>query len=210
MCGKATLLPALNLAIKVPTFNSTSGHEKPLIFLFTCQHVVGRQAVTVEWPSRGMRGSGLLLLYGTAHVHLRPAAALLHHCRFHPCISNGASQARGRLLVEKLLKNKTKQKPLKNSSVLLAHSKMFGFFRGSTRMPHEPSHLGICISVSLSPSPSAWGGGGEESCLVLHHSEVILGLKRTHKSAPQMGVSIKGSSLFASLKFPFYLNSTDE
>lgn len=186
----------------------------PLIFLFTCQHVAGRQAVTVEWPSRGMRGSGSLLLYDTAHVHLRPAAALLHHCRFHPCISNGASKARSRLLSEKLLtqtEKNTKHQPLKNSSVLLAHSKMLASLGAQPWcLTNPPIWVSFWISVALRPSPSAWGGGGKESCLVLHHSEVILGLKRPHKSAPQMGVSIKGSSLFASLKFPFYLNSTDE
>lgn len=79
-------------------------------------------------------------------------------------------------------------------------------------MPPEPLHLCIFLYFSfLDPYTLHSGvGRGEESCLVLHHSEVILGLKRPHKSAPQMEVSIKGSSLWASLKFPFNLNPTNE
>ena len=79
-------------------------------------------------------------------------------------------------------------------------------------MPPEPLHLCIFLHFSF-PEPythRSGVGGGEESCPVLHHSEVILGLKRPHKSASQMEVSIKGSSLCASLKFPFNLNSTNE
>lgn len=83
---------------------------------------------------------------------------------------------------------------------------LLGLQSQGCRLMNPPMWVSSCISVALCPSLLAWGEGGKESCLVLHHSEVILGLQRPHKSASQMGVSIKGSSLFASLKFPFYLN----
>ena len=85
-------------------------------------------------------------------------------------------------------------------------------------MPPESFHLGIFLhQFPQAPHVQGWGVGWGLAwswagwpCLVLHHSKVILGLRKPHKSVPQMEVSIKGSSLCVSLRFPFSLNPTNE